>query len=149
MRWQMPSIVRWPGKIPVGQRCETTITHTDILATLAEVAETEFPDTKCEDSFSFLKYATQPTAKSTRPPVIHHTSAGMFAIRDGKWKLVSYFNKPWELYDLDVDRSERNDLAANHPEIVSRLDAAYENWAHRSEVIDWEVAEEFSVYNRN
>ncbi len=82
----------------------------------------------------------------TAPFFIEHE--GNRIARDGKWKLVSYFDTPWELYDLDADRSESNDLAGQHPEIVSRLDEAYQNWAHRSNVIDWKYAKEFNVYRR-
>jgi arylsulfatase A-like enzyme len=49
---------------------------------------------------------------------------------DGKWKAIRQkvkSKKPgdWELYDLDADRAEATDLAADHPEIVKKLEAAY------------------------
>ncbi len=69
-----------------------------------------------------------------RPPVVHHSSAGMFAIRDGRWKLVlgngsggrqqprgRPFGQPYQLFDLSTDIGEENDLADKHPEIVERL----------------------------
>ena len=67
--------------------------------------------------------------------------------RDGNWKLVSYYDKSWELYDLDEDRSESNDLAKRRPEIVKRLDQAYSKWAKRSGVVDWDIAKDFNVYD--
>ena len=69
--------------------------------------------------------------------------------RDGKWKLVSFFNKPWELFDLDSDRSEGNDLAKTHPEIVERLSTDYRRWANRVGVIPWKKARTYSVYRKN
>ena len=61
---------------------------------------------------------------------------------------MSYYDKPWELFNLDADRSESNDLAAMHPEVIKRLDAAYTKWAERIGVIDWSVARTFSVYSQ-
>jgi arylsulfatase A-like enzyme len=80
-----------------------------------------------------------------KPFFIEHE--GNRIARDGNWKLVSYYDKRWELYDLDGDRSESNDLAKRHPEIVKRLNQAYVNWAKRSGVVDWEVAKDFNVYD--
>jgi len=57
--------------------------------------------------------------------MIHHSSNGRFAIRDGQWKLVMPHAKSRvELYDLSTDPSEKKDLAKAHPEIVQRLTAS-------------------------
>ena len=60
-----------------------------------------------------------------------HNYGGIIGIRDGKWKAVRKNTAgkkamtPWELYDLDEDRSESKDLSAQHPEIVDRLERAW------------------------
>ena len=59
-----------------------------------------------------------------------HGYGGIAAIRDGRWKAVRRDlrrknPKAWELYDLETDRAESNDLATKYPEIVARLEAAY------------------------
>ncbi len=59
---------------------------------------------------------------------------GNRAIRDGKWKLVSVGAAKWELYDLNVDRVEMNDLAASQPERVKNMSAQWEAWAKRTNV---------------
>jgi len=56
-------------------------------------------------------------------------------VRDGKWKLVAMEDKPWELYDLSVDRTEMNNLAAQHPGKVRELAAAWDAWAKRADVL--------------
>ena len=64
------------------------------------------------------------------------------AIRQGKWKLVKLRFKAdqrkepgqWELYDMDKDRSELNDLARDHPEKAKELEALWEKHAHRTKI---------------
>ena len=41
--------------------------------------------------------------------------------RDGEWKIVSFQSQPWELYQMSTDRTELNDLAIQHPDILSRM----------------------------
>ncbi len=55
--------------------------------------------------------------------------------RAGRWKLVAVRAKPWELYDLDADRTERNDPASRHPETIAALSARRDDWARRSKVL--------------
>ncbi len=59
---------------------------------------------------------------SDRPPMIHHSAQGGFAIRDGKWKLVMEHRKQTrELYDLSADPSEKQNVLADHPDIESQM----------------------------
>jgi arylsulfatase len=60
---------------------------------------------------------------------------GNRAIRDGKWKLVAKENQEWELYDMDADRTEMNNLAAKQPEKVKELAGKWEQWAARTHVL--------------
>ena len=70
-----------------------------------------------------------------RDPVIHHSAGGAFAIRQGKWKLVlcngsggremprgKPFQKPYFLFDMTQDISERQNVIEDHPEIARRLE---------------------------
>ena len=58
-------------------------------------------------------------------------------MRQGKWKLVAVHNGPWELYDIDADRVEMNDLSKKHPEKLREMTQMYEAWAKRCEVVPW------------
>ena len=60
---------------------------------------------------------------------------GSRAVRQGKWKLVwGTTAKRWELYDMQADRTETNDLAEKHPDKVDQLVAIWNDWAKKIEV---------------
>ena len=98
------------------------------------------PDNAAEDSFSWLPLFRGGDWAKPRAPVINHSAAGMFALRNGKWKLVAGngsggrqapkgkpFGKPYQLFDLSSDLGERNDLAKAELELVGRLTAQLED----------------------
>ena len=67
---------------------------------------------------------------------------GNRAVRKGKWKLVALASMPeWELFDIEADRIESNDLAKKHPEIVRELSKEYDRWAKRAGVAPWSQIE--------
>ena len=54
----------------------------------------------------------------------------------GKWKLVSHREgQPWELYDIEADRTELHDLAAKDPQRVAKIDKVWTEWATRCNVL--------------
>ena len=135
---RVPFFARWPGKIPAGSKCAEAICLTDLYATCAEIVGAEIPKDAAEDSASIVGLL-KGTAKLRGAPVINHSIGGMFAIRDGRWKLVAGtgsggrakprgkpFAKPYQLYELDADVGEAKDLASKHPKIVERLSAKLE-----------------------
>ena len=130
----VPFFVRWPKKVAAGSKCETPICHSDIFATAADVTSTKLNENVAEDSFSLLPLMLE-KADATRPPVIHHSASGMFAIRDGKWKLIAGngsggreapkgkpFGLPYQLYDLSNDIGETKNLIEQEPEVAKRLE---------------------------
>jgi arylsulfatase A-like enzyme len=54
--------------------------------------------------------------------------------RKGKWKIVSKYPGGWELHDMERDRTEMHDLAAEQPEKVQEMKALCEAWARRADV---------------
>jgi len=136
---RVPFFARWPGKIEPGSRCKETICLTDFFATCAEIVGAKLPEGTAEDSFSLLPLMQGKPRPRPRPPVIHHSAGGMFAIRDGNWKLVlgngsggreqprgKPFEKPYHLFDLSEDIGERRNLADQHPEVVRRMTDQFE-----------------------
>lgn len=136
---RVPFFVRWPGQIRSGSFGRETVCVTDIFATLADVVGESLPENAAEDSFSLLPLLRGGTWERSRAPVIHHSSAGMFAIRDGRWKLVAgngsggrekpsgkAFGRPYQLYDLEADPSEKRNVYDQHPVVANRLEQALE-----------------------
>ena len=136
---RVPFLVRWPGVVRRGSQCNQTVCLTDIFATLAEVLNQQLPVDSGPDSFSFLALLREQGRAAPRPPVIHHSAAGMFAIRQGPWKLIlgngsggreqprgKPFTRPYPLYDMQNDLSEKMDCSKQYPETVKRLEALFQ-----------------------
>jgi len=130
----VPYIASWPARIKPDTICNTTICLTDFMATAAAVARADVPKGAAPDSFDTLPLMLGGTWKTPRPPVVHHSANGTFAIRQGKWKLILSTgsggrekpagkpgSKPYRLYDMTADIAETTDQAAQFPEIVKRL----------------------------
>jgi arylsulfatase A len=120
---RVPMFVRWPALISPASVCTEPVCQTDLLATFAEMLGETLPDNAGEDSVSLYQVLQDHDASANRPPLIHHSNRGRYAIRHGKWKLVmnSKTQKRRELYDLDTDLSETTNVIEQHPEIESRL----------------------------
>lgn len=134
-----PLIIHWPRGI--GER--GGIRHApgylpDIMATILDITGTAYPAT-------FEGRPIDPIEGQSLLPVFAQdggTRAPMFwehegnaAVRIGQWKLVKRYPRPWELYDLEADRTELHDLAARHPERVADMAGQYDAWAARCGVI--------------
>jgi len=135
---RMPFAARWPGHVKPGSTSGQTICFTDMLATFANVTGQTLPSDAGEDSFSLL-----PLLTGTKPEApVHETtlvvsSAGIVFIREGDWKLIPQlgsggFTKPakikpkpgdpaGQLYNLATDPSEKENVYAQHPDVVHRL----------------------------
>ena len=120
---RVPFFIRWPGGIrKPGRTWDKVVGQVDILATVAELLGKPLGVHSAEDSQSFAKVLTDPKFDYQRAPLINHSAKGQFAITEGRWKLILPFRKlETELYDLEADSSEENNLANKHPEHVKRL----------------------------
>lgn len=139
-----PFIAWFPSKIQSG-RIDQGVAHLiDLAPTFYELAGIKYPD-------KYKGIKTNPLAGRSLLPVLFNGEkhvnrneplfwerAGNRAVRDGKWKIVSiYPSYTWELYDLETDRGETNDLAKTYPEIVNALSAKYFEWAEKSGVVEY------------
>lgn len=147
---RVPFVARWPGHVPPGAVSDETICLTDMMATLAAIVGADLDRDEGEDSYNVLPaMLQQPYDTPIREATVHHALDGMFAIRQGPWKLIEGrgsggFTAPQrrevepdepagQLYHLGRDPQETENLYDDHPEIVERLRtllAAYREQGH-------------------
>jgi arylsulfatase len=137
-----PFIARWPSVIKQRGSLTNQPAHlVDIMATCLHAAGAPYPKTYRGRTITPLE------GKSLKPvfegrertphEAIYWEHEGNRAVRQGRWKLVSKYPGDWELYDLEADRTEMNNVAASEPSRVKRMAAMYDAWAARAGVIPW------------
>ena len=142
-----PLVAHWPAGITsIGGWTDQVGHLIDIMATCVDVGGATYPETHNDNAILPMEGAslaptfTGNTAEG-HPEGLYWEHEGNRAVRHGKWKLVSKWSKPedgrWELYDLERDRSELSDLAADMPDRVAELAGMWETWAERVGVIEW------------
>ena len=126
---RVPVIVRHPKAGCGGSNCAEPIYTTDYFPTILAATGLDLLPDAHKDGNSFLKYLENPAAQASARKMFWHYphwgnqggSPGS-AIRDGKWKLIRWaWPARTELFDLEVDPGESNDLSAKQPELVDRL----------------------------
>lgn len=139
-----PLIAYWPRGI--GPKLHGQLNHQpghviDLMATSLELAGVKLPrQWNGAKSTPLEGISLAPTFKGKavkRSQPIFWEHEGHRAVRDGRWKLVSTHGSDWELYDVEADRTELNDLAATHPRVLKQLVAKYDAWAKRAGVLPW------------
>ncbi|NLT70677.1 MAG: arylsulfatase [Verrucomicrobiaceae bacterium] len=143
---RVPFLVRWPGHTPAGSVSDELVDLTDLLATMADITGEELPAGAGPDSVSLLPalLSTKPE-KAVRDHTVHLSFRGVFAIRQGPWKLIpghrgsGGFSAPrdldpakvggpaGQLYHLGEDRAETKNRYDDEPEVVARLSKLLES----------------------
>ena len=121
---RVPLLVWSPGKVKTGEENFLPCATWDILPTFAEIARAQTPERV--DGIS-LWQQLQGRAQSQRHEFLYwelHTNGLPQAVRVGDWKAVRpEAGKPWELYSLTADRTEKTDLVDKHPEVIAQVEA--------------------------
>lgn len=138
-----PFIAHWPKGIVrnsddfVRQRGHII----DIMATCLDVAGVTYPS-------EFNGHQISPTPGKSLVPyfkgqnTINHETIyweheGNRSVMEGKWKVVSRLGHPWELYNIEEDRTELNDLSSKYPDVVTKLTDQWQKWADEVGVVPW------------
>jgi arylsulfatase A-like enzyme len=137
-----PLIISWPERIRARGELRHQVGYIfDLLPTCMEAVGAKRPDTlngkpvEALDGISLMP-AVEGKALSDRPFFWEHE--GNRAARSGKWKLVAKDHEPWELYDMQADRTETNNLVGRHPEVVRELESLYQKWTERCHVYPYD-----------
>lgn len=139
---RVPFVARWPGRIRPGTVSTETVTTIDMMATFAAIVGEDLPEGAGSDSYNILPALLGERLPDPERPIIFTSGGtGALAIRAGKWKLIDgqgncgygelRHKKPWptpepgappaQLYKLDEDLGEANNLYLDHLDVVHRL----------------------------
>jgi arylsulfatase A-like enzyme len=130
-----PWIVKWPGVTKPGSTCDVPVMNTDILPTVLEACGLPAKPDLHKDGVSFaslLRGNAKPVHNALFWHFPHYGEVGSgpcSSVRVGDWKLIEWLeNDSVELFNLATDLSEKNDVAAQHPEIVQQLRERLHAW---------------------
>jgi arylsulfatase A len=142
-------VVRWPGVVAAGSRCDLMVQQSDVMATLAAALGTQLPGGAGEDSVSLLPLLRGST-QAVREFGVSHGSSGLPSLRKGSWKIIfgpggggfSAAKAPGsgQLYNLAADPGEATNLWEQKPGLVAELTAKMEKLvgAHANDVpVKW------------
>jgi arylsulfatase len=139
-----PCIAHWPRGISDERRgaLEKQPGHlVDVMATCVSLAGATYPREFQGQAILPLQGVDLRPAFSgrllERAEPLFWEHEGNKAVRDGRWKLVQRHRQPWQLYDMEADRTEQHDLFQQQPEIAAKLQASWDRWAKRSFVDEW------------
>lgn len=130
---RVPFFIYWPaGGLTGGHDITSIAAHVDVLPTLAELCGISVPASHHPDGISFAAQLKDPDAPAHRDHLVVQYQGGPYFIAAPKaWEYSCVLKDRWrlidgkELYDLDQDPAQRNDISAAHPKVVEELRALY------------------------
>jgi len=120
---RVPAVAWWPGKIEPGQRSDEIVVGFDLMPTMLDLANVAVPEGHSLDGISLTPHLLRGEALPLRQIF---WGRGGVAMREGSWKLIQ--RGQIQLYNLDDDLGEANNIASEHPERVVSMQAAIAEW---------------------
>ena len=130
-----PLVVHWPGRIPEPGSWVRSPGHLiDIMATLLEVTGAAYPVSGSIEPLQGISLLPLFRGEERRGHgELYFRFSSCRALRQGDWKLVSFYSDRWELYHIPTDRFEQTDLAGEFPELVEELSAKWHEIAEHTD----------------
>lgn len=133
----VPAILAGPG-IPENHVCHTPVNLTDIYPTVMDCARID-ADGDCRPGCSLIAIANEPGDPERIVFSEYHAAgacSGAFMIRKGRWKYIHYVGLPPQLFDLESDPEEHNDLGTDgaHARLRDELEAVLRSICDPEEV---------------
>lgn len=141
-----PLIAHWPQGIPVGNQGGFARQFgylPDFMATCVDLAEATYPGDLPACEGESLRGVLLGGSEPIHTEPIYWEHEGNAAMRQGDWKLVREYEKPWELYNIAADRTEMNDLAGTETSRRDEMVTMWEAWATKNSVA---FPERFNMY---
>ena len=138
-----PFIMSWPKRIQESGIVHSPVHLIDIMPTCLDAADARHPTERAGqqtiplEGESMLPAIERREWARERPIVWEHE--GSRAVRQGQWKLVSAIGGGWELYDMERDRTELDDLYVRNRSKAQELEKLYDEWAERCGVLPWSI----------
>ncbi|GLO67948.1 arylsulfatase [Oceanobacillus sp. E9] len=133
-----PLIAHWPTKVLKEGQVDHRPGHfIDIMATLVDITGAPYPSQYNGNQIlpmegESLVPAFEGENVAERTFCFEHEHH--CGVRKGKWKLSKVREMDWELYDIDNDRTEMNNIKDHYPELVKEMINIWEDWADRTDV---------------
>ena len=135
---RVPLMIRWPRRTARGKVCRVPVTSCDYLPTLLAMAGLKRMTPRSLDGIDISSLVHHPETSLPRDTLFFHyphyypTTTPVSALREGKWKLLKYYEDGRiELYDLEQDVAEQHNVARQHPDLVRRLSKKLRQWLDR------------------
>jgi len=138
-----PLIVHWPERLKEKGAFRHHPSHLiDLMPTCLDVAEAKYPKRYNRHAIPPMEGVSLVPAFGDGPlnrEAIYFEHEGNRAVRMGRWKLVAAHREPWQLHDMEADRTETRDLSDEYPALRAKMIGMYEKWAERCGVLPWPV----------
>ncbi|MGD9857285.1 MAG: sulfatase [Planctomycetaceae bacterium] len=130
---RVPCLVRWPGRVPAGRTSDAIFSTLDFLPTFGALAGYDPPTDRLIDGVDQTALLLGDSEQGNRHDFFYFSQGELHGVRRGNWKLMLPHREKFfgfvkdrgsnevELYDLESDLGETNNVAASHPELVKDL----------------------------
>ena len=131
---RVPFFIHWPGHFTGGIDVDPLTSHVDLLPTLAEICGAKIPPGVKLDGKSIVSLLKNPSKKAPEWDERAIVTDSQRVIDPVKWRKSAVMTSRWrlingkELYDIDADPSQSNDVAKDFPSVVEKLTKSYESW---------------------